>query len=135
MTFLEILRRWIGLDPVSKTRIDQISRDNPLFVYIKIPGNLGPMDRGEKYEDPLNAALDKEKLGETTGGGSLLGQGSESGNLSIQFCGIDVDLYDAARGLALLRRELVRLRAPEGTMLIYELDGQAWEEPVYRKES
>jgi hypothetical protein len=83
----------------------------------------------------LNAALDNEKLGETTGGGSLLAQGGESGNLSIQFCGIDVDLYDATKGLALLRRELVRLRAPEGTMLIYELDGQTWEEPVYRKES
>jgi hypothetical protein len=50
----------------------------------------------------------------------------------LKFCGIDVDLYEAVKGLALLRHELVRLRVPPGTMLLYELDGNEWEEPVYR---
>ena len=134
MSFLKEIKSWIGLDPESITRMNEVSETKPLFVYIKIPGDLDPMDRGELFEDPLQEALDKERLGEITGGGSQLSEPSESGN-SIEFCGIDVDLYDAVRGLALLRNELVRLKAPPGTMLLYELDGREWEEPIYRRES
>jgi hypothetical protein len=134
MSFLKEIKSWIGLDPESITRMNEVSESKPLFVYIKIPGDLDPMDRGELFEDPLQEALDKERLGEITGGGSQLSEPSESGN-SIEFCGIDVDLYDAVRGLALLRNELVRLKAPPGTMLLYELDGREWEEPIYRRES
>ena len=134
MSFLKEIKSWIGLDPESITRMNEVSESKPLFVYIKIPGDLDPMDRGELFEDPLQEALDKERLGEITGGGSQLSEPSESGN-SIEFCGIDVDLYDAVRGLALLRNQLVRLKAPPGTMLLYELDGREWEEPIYRRES
>lgn len=134
MGFLKEIKSWIGLDPESITRMNEVSETKPLFVYIKIPGNLDPMDRGELFEDPLQEALDKERLGEITGGGSQLSDPNESGD-SIEFCGIDVDLYDPARGLALLRNELVRLQAPPGTMLLYELDGREWEEPIYRRES
>jgi|ERR1044071_414480 hypothetical protein len=132
MSFLKEIKSWIGLDPDSITRMDDVSKSNPLFVYTKIPGNLGPVDRGDLFEDPLQDALDMERLGEITGGGSQLSD--ESGNF-VEFCGIDIDLYDAARGLALLRNELMRLQAPPGTMLLYELDGREWEEPVYRRES
>jgi len=134
MGFLKEIKSWIGLDLESITRMNEVSETKPLFVYIKIPGNLNPMDRGELFENPLQEALDKERLGEITGGGSQLSEPSESGN-SIEFCGIDVDLYDAARGLALLRNELVRLQSPPGTMLLYELDGREWEEPIYRREN
>jgi hypothetical protein len=134
MSFLREIKSWIGLDPDSITRTDEVSKSNPLFVYIKIPGDLDPLDRGEMFEDPLQQALDNESLGEITGGGSQLSDPNESGH-SIDFCGIDVDLYDPAKGLDLLRRELVRLEAPAGTMLLYELDGKEWEEPVYRKET
>lgn len=134
MGFLKEIKSWIGLDPESITRMNEVSETKPLFVYIKIPGDLDPMDRGELFEDPLQEALDKERLGEITGGGSQLSDPSESEN-SIEFCGIDVDLYDAVIGLALLRNELVRLKAPPGTMLLYELDGREWEEPIYRRES
>lgn len=134
MSFLKEIKSWIGLDPESITRMNEVSETNPLFVYIKIPGNLDPMDRGELFEDPLQQALAQDRLGEITGGGSQLSDPHESGN-SIEFCGIDVDLYDAAKGLALLRYELARLQAPQGTTLLYELDGQEWQEPVYRMES
>ena len=134
MGFLKEIKSWIGLDLESITRMNEVSETKPLFVYIKIPGNLDPMDRGELFENPLQEALDKERLGGITGGGSQLSDPNESGN-SIDFCGIDVDLYDAARGLALLRNELVRLQSPPGTMLLYELDGREWEEPIYRREN
>ncbi len=38
------------------------------FFYVRNPGNIQPIERGERFEDPLHAALDKEKLGEVTGG-------------------------------------------------------------------
>jgi len=74
-------------------------------------------------------------LGTVTGGGSQFSEPDEDGNDFVEFCGIDVDLYDAVKGLALLRGELVRLHVPPGTMLLYQLDGHEWEEPVYRMES
>jgi len=134
MGFLKEIKSWLGLDPESITRMNEVGETKPLFVYIKIPGNFDPMDRGELFEDPLQETLDKERLGEITGGGSQLSDPNENGN-SIEFCGIDVDLYDAVIGLTLLRGELVRLKAPPGTMLLYELDGREWEEPIYRRES
>ncbi|HEY3767822.1 MAG TPA: hypothetical protein VGN44_04045 [Candidatus Angelobacter sp.] len=132
MGFLKEIKGWLGLDPDSITRVDQVSKDNPLFVYIKIPADIQPLDRSSLFEDPLQAALEKEGLGAITGGGSQLA--NESGN-KIDFCGIDVDLYEAIQGLELLRRELVRLKAPPCTMLLYELNGNEWEEPVHRPEN
>ena len=135
MGFLKEIKGWLGLNPDSDTAADQISRDNPLFVYIKIPIALGPIDRGERFEDPLQVTLDLEGLGTITGGGSQLSEEDEDGRRAIEFCGLDVDLYDAVKGLPLLRRELVRLQTPSGTMLLYELEGHEWEEPVYRAET
>jgi len=42
------------------------------FFYVLIPESLGPIDRGEKYEDPLIDALGE--LGQVTGGGSQMGE-------------------------------------------------------------
>ena len=122
-----------GPDPSPST--DQIKPDNPLFVYIRMPGDLDPQDRWERFADPLQQALEKDDLGIVTGGGTQFSEPDQEGNDYVEFCGIDVDLYDVARGLALLRRELVRLQAPAGTMLLYKLNGHEWEEPVYRTES
>jgi len=122
-------------DPDPNASTDQVGHDNPLFVYIRIPGDLDPQDRWERFADPLQQALEKDDLGTVTGGGSQFSEPDEDGNDFVEFCGIDVDLYDAVKGLALLRGELVRLHVPPGTMLLYQLDGHEWEEPVYRMES
>jgi hypothetical protein len=122
-------------DPDSRATTGQVSQDNPLFVYIRMPGDIDPEDRWNKFADPLQEALEKEGLGNVTGGGTQFSEPDENGDDSVEFCGIDVDLYDVVNGLALLRRELVRLQAPQDTSLLYELDGKAWEEPVYRMEA
>jgi hypothetical protein len=122
-------------DPDSRATTGQVSQDNPLFVYIRMPGDIDPEDRWNKFADPLQEALEKEGLGNVTGGGTQFSEPDENGDDSVEFCGIDVDLYDVVNGLAVLRRELIRLQAPPGTMLLYELDGREWEEPVYRRES
>ena len=122
-------------DSDSHTSLAKTSHENPLFVYIKMPGDIDPEDRWEKFADPLQQALEKNDLGDVTGGGTQFSEPDENGEDFVEFCGIDVDLYDAVKGLPLLRRELVRLQAPPGTTLLYELDGHEWEEPVYRMES
>jgi hypothetical protein len=121
--------------PDSNTSADQASNEKPLFVYIRIPGDLDPQDRWERFADPLQQALENHDLGAVTGGGSQFSEPDEDGNDFVEFCGIDVDLYDAVNGLPLLRRELARLQVPSGTVLLYELDGKQWEEPIYRVES
>jgi hypothetical protein len=113
----------------------KVSESNPLFVYVKLPVDLDPEDRTELFADPIQDALEKEGLGTVTGGGSMLSPPDEEGERETEFCGIDVDLYDLERGFALLRRELLRLEAPQGTTLLYQLGGREWEEPLYRMES
>ena len=113
----------------------RVSESNPLFVYVQMPVDLDPDDRTELFADPLQEALEKEGLGTVTGGGSMLSAPDEEGGRETVFCGIDVDLYDLERGFALLRRELLRLQAPQGTTLLYRLGDRDWEEPLYRMES
>jgi hypothetical protein len=122
-------------DPDPNASTDQVSHANPLFVYIRIPGDLDPQERWERFADPLQQALETDDLGTVTGGGTQFSEPDEDGNDVVEFCGIDVDLYDAAEGLALLRGELIRLQAPPGTALLYKLDGHEWEEPIYRMDS
>lgn len=121
--------------PDSNPSTEPVSHENPLFVYVRIPGDIDPEDRWEKFADPLQQALEQDDLVEVTGGGTQFSEPDEDGEDFVEFCGIDVDVYDAAKGIPLLRRELIRLQAPPGTMLLYELDGREWEEPVYRRES
>jgi hypothetical protein len=130
MSFFRELKGWLRLD--SATTKDDVSRNKPLFVYIQIPGDIEPLDRGELFADPLQDALDRDGLGTITGGGSQLSEPDDDGECTIEFCGIDVDLHNAESGLALLRSELIRLKAPPGTMLLYELDGHEYQEPIYR---
>jgi hypothetical protein len=82
------------------------------FVYVRIPEPLRPPERGDKYEDPLDAALAEVGLGEVTGGGQQLGEGG-----SIVYCGVDVVLRDRIAGLAFLKGALRRLVAPAGTVI------------------
>jgi hypothetical protein len=118
-------------DPDLHALLNRVSSENPLFVCIRMPGDMDPDDRWNNFADPLQQALEKDGLGEVTGGGTQFSEPDENGDDHVEFCGIDVDLYNAVKGLALLRRELVRLHAPAGTVLVYQLDRNQWEEPVY----
>jgi hypothetical protein len=94
------------------------------FVFVKIPEPIMPIDRGEKYEDPLDSTLKKEALGEVTGGGSQLSEPDKDGSRHIEWVGIDVDLTDLTRGLPVLKAELKNLGAPSGTTIEYETNGK-----------
>ena len=100
------------------------------FIFVKIPESIMPIERGDKYEDPLDEALKQASIGEVTGGGSSFSHPDENGKRTIEWVGIDVNLLDFDKGLPILRSELLKLGAPKTTILEYTRNGQDREEPL-----
>lgn len=88
------------------------AEDGDHFFYVKIPVDLVPEERRQRFDTPLNAALEAQDLGEVTGGGSQL---SVSGR--VMFCGLDVVVTDRDPGLRLILETLRGLNAPAGTVV------------------
>lgn len=95
------------------------SFDVEKFIYIRMPGNIQPMERGELFEDKIDPVLAQDNLGAVSGGGSLLGDPRPDGTRIVESCGIDVDVTDRDRALVVLRQLLPQLGAPTGTELHY----------------
>jgi hypothetical protein len=131
MSFLKDLKSVVRGDDDAATPRAEISKDKPLFVYVRMPVDLDPMDRDELFAEPLHEALERENLGAVTGGGTMFVPLDDDDDEEVQFSGIDVNLYEVEKGIDLLRRELIRLQAPQNTSLLYELDGREWEEPLH----
>lgn len=88
------------------------------FVYVRIPGNIQPVERFE-IEDAIEPVLAQARLGEVSGGGSQLGDVQPDGSRPIEFCGIDIDTTDRDEALRVLRMLLPELGLPAGTQLQY----------------
>jgi hypothetical protein len=99
--------------------------DRQRFIYIKIPGDIQPLERGTRFEDPLQKLLAASGLGSVTGGGSQMDDPYPDGRPRVEFCGIDLYVTDTDRALAFLRNELPKLDAPAGTELHYTVDAAA----------
>jgi hypothetical protein len=69
-----------------------------------------PLDRGERYEDPLDAALDG--LGQVVGGGSQL-----SDDCGIEFVDIEIALANLDETLDIVKSTLEKQGAPRGSQL------------------
>src|SRR5205823_3464365 len=93
-------------------------------AYAQVNARIMPLDRGERYEDPLGEALAENGLGAVTGGGTMQ---SETGE--IEYCGIDVDLLDVSKAVPFVCTFLTERGAPRGSKLEYELDGKRVEVP------
>ncbi len=89
------------------------------FVYAKIWESIQPLDRGDRYEDPLAEVLEERGLGEVTGGGSQLVNGNE-----IEFAGLDIELVNLQEALEVTRGVLEARGAPRGSVLEFERDGE-----------
>jgi len=96
------------------------SGPTPTFVFAHINAKAKPIDRGDRFEDPLDAALKEAGVGEVTGGGC--GLASKDSN-EIVFDGIDIELTDLGRGLALVVQTLENLGAPKGSKLEFDRNG------------
>ena len=86
-------------------------------MFIKIPDSIMPLERGEKYEDPLDAFLKEKGLGEVTGGGTQLLKANAAGERAIEWVGVDVDVYNPDNAIPLLIEKLKELGVPDGTVI------------------
>jgi len=116
------------LAPLGLSRPSETAPDEPQLVLVWIPEQIQSLDRGARYEDPLDAALKKEAVGEVNGGDTRLSAPNPDGKKSIEWVGVDVDLSDFERGMPILKRELLRLGAPAGTILEYSRNGRKMDE-------
>lgn len=96
----------------------------PIFAYAQLNARVMPIDRGERYEDPLQEALEENGFAAVTGGGTM-----QSENGEIDFCGIDLDLFDVEQGVPFICQFLSELGAPQGSKLQYTQDGEQVEVP------
>ena len=89
----------------------------PTFVVATFWEYIPPIDRGDRYEDPLMEVFEAEGIGDICGGGSMLSK--EAG---IEFVNIEMELEDLERGLQLAVATLEAQGAPKGSTLVYEND-------------
>jgi len=93
----------------------------PHFVLARFFEHIEPIDRGDRYEDPLNDALESAGIGRVTGGGSQL---TEDGR--IEFADIEIELADLDGALLAVVQALERAGAPRGSEI--HLDGSVLRE-------
>jgi hypothetical protein len=93
--------------------------DPQQFIYVMIPGDIQPLVRGERFEDPIADMLQAGALGSVSGGGSQLDEPYPDGRPRVAFCGIDIDVADRDRALGPLRAKLITLDVPDGTEIHY----------------
>ena len=92
----------------------------PHHVTVRIWEFVRPVARGERYEDPLQAALAARRLGTVDGGGSQLGEADE-----IVFAELELYLADLDQALELTKGVLEQAGAPVGSELRFEREGGA----------
>ena len=91
----------------------------PHLVVARIYEHIGPIDRGERYEDPLHAVLESKGLGQVTGGGSQL---NEQGG--IDFADVEIELADLDGAVRVVTEALEQAGAPQGSQLLDATDGR-----------
>ena len=97
------------------------------FLTARLNAKLQPMDRGEIYEDPLAETLQKNGLGDVTGGGTQLA------DFGIEFCDLEIRVNATDdTTLQTIASRLEELGAPKGSRLM--IDGQDRELPFGRTE-
>ena len=101
-----------------------MTSSEPELIFIFLPESIGPIDRGEKYEDPIIDELERLGLGEVSGAGTSLGDERPDRTRPIESCGIDVDTHDVNATREVLRAFLPKLGCPKGTQLQFSVSGQ-----------
>ncbi|HEV8186825.1 MAG TPA: hypothetical protein VGP83_03690 [Pyrinomonadaceae bacterium] len=94
--------------------------EETVSVFIKIPESLTIRELIAKYENAIEQSMASSGFGEVTGSCGL--HRSATCHHEIPYCGIYIDLFDQHRGLELIRKELIRLNAPTGTVLEFSND-------------
>jgi hypothetical protein len=85
----------------------------PHVVVARLYEHLEPIDRGSRYEDPLQAALESANLGRVTGGGSQL---NDLGG--IDCVDVEIELANLDGAVQRVVETLEAAGAPEGSEII-----------------
>lgn len=91
----------------------------PLFVTARIWEYIEPIARGGRYEDPLEAFLERNNLGELDGGGTQIGDVPK-----IEFVEVTFWLRDSDEAISSIVQEFDRLGAPVGSQLRFLRGGR-----------
>ncbi len=84
----------------------------PHLVLARVYEHIEPIDRGERYEDPLQAALEQAEIGRVTGGGSQL---NELGGIA--YADVEIELANLDEALRVVTNALEKAGAPQGSEL------------------
>ena len=85
------------------------------LVIARLNDRAQPVDRGERYEDPLDAFLKANGLGEVSGGGSQLLETGE-----VEYCEVELELTSVApEVLDAVAGQRQSAGAPKGSCLVY----------------
>ena len=89
------------------------------FVYVRMPGDVQPVERHYLFEDPIQEQLQLRNLGYVSGGGTMQSAPDENGATTIILTGIDIEADDLDAVRDLLRTLLPELGAPLETQIEY----------------
>ena len=95
----------------------------PHVVVARIYEHIGPIDRGDRYEDPLHDSLEQKNVGRVTGGGSQL---DERGGIA--FADVEMELANLDDAVSTVADTLEQAGAPQGSELIDASDGRVLRE-------
>jgi hypothetical protein len=93
------------------------------FVLARITEHVEPIERGERYEDPLAVFLKEHGLGDVTGGGSQLTKDGE-----IEFADLELELVNLDDAVTRVIQQLEAMGAPCGSSIEFAAD--AGREPI-----
>jgi len=93
--------------------------DFPHLVLARVYEHIEPIDRGDRYEDPLQATLEKKGIGRVTGGGSQLNELGE-----IAYADVEIELANIDEAVGIVAEALEIAGAPQGSELIQASDGR-----------
>ena len=97
--------------------------DFPHLVVARVYEHIEPIDRDDRYEDPLHATLEKSGIGRVTGGGSQL---NELGGIA--HADIELELANVDEAQRVVVEALEAAGAPQGSELIQTSDGRVLRE-------
>ncbi len=94
--------------------------DDRISVTAQFNHKIGPLDRGERYEEPLSEFLSKQGYGETDGGGTMQTKEGE-----IEFCDVHMLLTSPEVSIPFIVSFLEGRGAPKGSVLkAYDNNGE-----------
>lgn len=104
---------------MSSNPADKEPTTEPVFAFARLNARVMPFERGDLFEDPLTEALEESGLGEVTGAGTAQADSGE-----VEYCGLDIEMFDIEKAPAFICRFLISRGAPKGSRLEYKIGEQ-----------